>query len=202
MLHNIFVTILACSVISIPKTIPMPVGTHYGIHIFVSKCCIDLWDMKGAITIHGKNIYIFQPFPVEIKRWICSYCTWPWKFPPDFINKPTCSVHYTFMPKVKASHIRRGKKITRDFKEKQPGDSVSRAVEFSGIKLQFRGRHRRERPLLDASHTSPQADLQAVDTAEQNEKWFLWKVSCHHPLGLSLLLSVTLHTPANLIHSK
>lgn len=146
--------------------------------------------------------YVFHPFPVEIKRWICSYCTWPWKFPLDSINKPTCSVHYTFMPKVKASHIRRGKKITRDFKEKQPGDFVSRAVEFSGIKLQFRGRHRRERPLLDASHTSPQADLQAVDTAEQNEKWFLWKVSCHHPLSLSLLAPVTLHTPANLIHSK
>lgn len=60
--------------------------------------------------------------------------------------------------------------ITMDFKEKQSGDLLSRAVEFSGIKLQFRGQHRRERLLLDASHTSPQADLWAVDTAEENEK--------------------------------
>lgn len=72
--------------------------------------------------------------------------------------------------KSQSISYQKGEKITRDFKEKQPGDFVSRAVEFSGIKLQFRGRHRRERPLLDASHTSPQADLQAVDTAEQNEK--------------------------------
>lgn len=62
------------------------------------------------------------------------------------------------------------KKKTRDFKEKQPGDFVSWAVEFSGIKLQFHGQHCRERLLLDASCTSPQADLWAVDTAEENEK--------------------------------
>lgn len=107
--------------------------------------------------------YIFQEFPVEIKRWICSYVTTE---VPTGLRKQThlLSSLYIHAKSQSISYHKEKNIITRDFEEKQSGELVSRAVEFSGIKLQFRGRHHRGRLLLDASRTSPQADLRAADT--------------------------------------
>ncbi len=74
-----FWKILVCSGISIPETIAMPVGTHYLNFKCYTYLCVKVLHIlvkhERDHKVPQKKIYIFHQFPVEIKRWICSYVT-------------------------------------------------------------------------------------------------------------------------------